>query len=181
MAPPPTTLGTAAPATSAGENDSNGWAWLVLALAVVAVGVGIFLAVRRRNARAHAAAAGAWRSQLARVAKDASVARDLLEGAAGTPMDAPRLAALQAHVSTTADEFARLVPTAPDDASRARVGAAEQALRRSLAAIEGEQFLRDGGNASADALANAHAAWRNHALELEDALAHLDRMFGHVV
>jgi hypothetical protein len=171
----PTTLApsgaTSAPASSS-SSSSNTWIWIVVAIAILALALGGYFWWRRRQQQARAA--DAWRVELATTTSDVTAARDLLHDAAGGPIAPDRLESLRHQADTAAAGLARLGATAPDDDARARTGAAEQALRTYVVAIDAEQLLHtQTPPASDDALADANVTRRTRAAALDEALSGL--------
>jgi len=138
---------------------------------VIAAAIVGYVLWRRRRARL-----GAWRAQLATSADDARTTRDLLAtSSAPGAIDDARLQAMRHETDTVGAVLANLAATAPDDASRTRTKAVEDALRSYMLAIESEQMLHLQA-ATEDALADANVARRARATDLDVALSALQEL-----
>jgi len=129
-----------------------------------------------RQRRRRALAEGAWRSDASNASKDAIVAHDLLDNASHGPVDPARLRAVRDQVETATTRLAHVAAAAPDNDARERTCAVEQALRDYMFAVEAEQLLRDHSTPpSADQLGAADSTRREHARQLENAMAELSQ------
>ena len=174
-----TTASTIPPASVPSSGSSSPpWGLIIAILAVVAVALIVVLVLLRRSSNR---AKHEWNDAAASALRDAELTRDMLAGEAqpGDPENSARLTAVRSSVERVATTFEQLATTAPDDAARRNSIGLASSLRGYLFVLEAEQLLRRAPTPpTAEQLANADAAKRARAAELDAAIGEMRARVG---